>query len=448
MKPSIFNTFLPLSGGDYLLFNTLSGTIVTVDEEMKSSLENEAGESGNIDGDSLEKLRELGVVRGEDFDERAFFEYKFQEKKFSTRDVQVSVLLTYACNLSCSYCYEGRGEVISKSMDKETSEKVIKCIMQTVNDSGCRNLGLTLYGGEPLLNYKQGLKILERLSLYCKERDVRFKAALISNGTLIDRRIAGLFSPYLNAVQLTLDGPRWYHDEKRVRKDLTGTYDRIMESVSILKESGIPVFLRIQISKDNLGLLDELFEELKSRGFGSDPLIKPYVFPLMNIGEAGCLPGSECIPDDDYAEILPEVWEKAAGYGLSLVSKPVPTYIQPFCSFFNNYSYIIDPYGDIYKCVSLVGKKEHKAAYIDEGGRIAGQTYEMIEFMSRNPARIEKCRDCPYLPTCSGGCAFKAYSGNESFQSGDCSLHKSLEERKILAYLKYSQPGFQGDGDE
>lgn len=440
MKSSIYNTCIPVGKDEYVLFNTLSGSSLLIDGELKERMEKQDKGLMGLDEGMLHNLKEQGMLVEEGIDERRIFEYKYLDRKYSSRDVQFSILLTYACNLSCPYCYEGRGEIKSKSMGKDVAERVIQAIKRKVDESGCKNLAVTFYGGEPLLNIKEGLGILKALSLWCARERVNFKSALITNGTLITREVVSSFSSYVNAVQLTLDGPRWYHDTKRVYKNGRGTYDRIMESVNLLRKAGIFVFLRVQISRDNFGYIGELFEDLKSRGLNSGNGLSVYAFPLMELNPACCSYASFCVEDDSYPEILPGVWEEGLKRGFTMVSKPLPTFIQPFCSFANDNSYLVDAYGDVYKCISVVGQESRRAARVGKGGIFTDVSYELVEFMARDPFKIEGCRKCVFMPTCSGGCAYRAYMKHQSYQAGDCTLHKPLEEKKVLFYLKYKYP--------
>lgn len=449
MKSSIYNTYIPLGKNEYVLFNTLSSSSLLIDGELKECMEKLDKGLMGLDDEILHNLKEQGVLVEEGIDERRIFEYKYLDRKYSNRDAQFSILLTYACNLSCPYCYEGRGEIKSKSMGKDVAGRVIQAIKRKVDETGCKNLAITFYGGEPLLNRKEGLGILEALSVWCARKNVNFKSALITNGTLITPDVVSTFSSYLSAVQLTLDGPRWYHDTKRVYKNGKGTYDRIMESITLLRKAGIFVFLRVQISKDNFEHMGELFEDLKSRGFDSDNGLSVYAFPLMELNPACCSYASFCVEDDSYPDILPRVWEEGLKRGFIMVSKPLPTFIQPFCSFANDCSYLVDAYGDVYKCISVVGQDDRRVARIGMGGIFTDVSYELVDFMARDPFKIDGCRKCVYMPTCSGGCAYRAYLKHRSYHAEDCTLHKPLEQKKVLFYLKYKYPEkFGGVPDE
>ncbi|OPY54908.1 MAG: molybdenum cofactor biosynthesis protein A [Methanosaeta sp. PtaU1.Bin112] len=440
MKGSLFNVFIALCDGKYAIFNTMTGALVFADEDLKGILGSKDVRIDELDSEMVNRLEKMGLIVENGVDERRLFKYNYLQNRYSNRDAHFSILLTYKCNLSCPYCYEGRTTKPEKSMDDEMVERVIKAIIGKVKETGSRNLSLALYGGEPLLCLNGGMKILRSLSSWCNSENVNFKSALISNGTLLTRATVNTISGHVDAVQLTLDGPRWYHDRLRVFCNGRGTYDRILESIPLLREAGISVILRVQVSMENIVLLAELFDDLKKKGFSEDKGIRLYAFPLMELNPACCSYSSLCIDEDSYEDILPTIWAEGLKKGFVMAFKPTPSFIQPYCSFASDSSYLIDAFGDVYKCVSLVGQQDHKVARIDSMGRFIDVSFELCEFMARDPLKLESCFNCVYLPTCSGGCAYRSLLSNRTYFGKDCALHRTLEYKKILFYIrsKYS----------
>ena len=82
-------------------------------------------------------------------------------------------------------------------------------------------------------------------------------------------------------------------------------------------------------------------------------------------------------------------------------------YILP-CSALSTSSFIIDPEFNIYKCLDLIGLREHIVGYIDEEGNLALND-KYLQWMGIDPSAYEKCKRCPFLPVCVGGCPAQAY---------------------------------------
>jgi len=67
-----------------------------------------------------------------------------------------------------------------------------------------------------------------------------------------------------------------------------------------------------------------------------------------------------CLDDVDLFTIIPQLWEKAHSLGFRLNIRPN---VQPLpCSSIADGSFIIDPFGNVYKCWEQVGDTQHIVA--------------------------------------------------------------------------------------
>ncbi len=434
MKASMYNMFIPCRKG-FAAFNTLNGSILFVDEEMKTVLEK--GELHRLTEENRDALASVGFIVSDDLDERKVFSLQLKNLIYSPGTANFSVLPTYSCNLACPYCYEGSGEIHRGTMGEDMTARIIQGIKTYCMNAAASNLGLTLYGGEPLLHKKASLQLVKTLGDWAHSAGINFNCSMITNGTLLTEETLSEFEPYLKMVQVTLDGPRQYHDTRRIQKNGKGTYEQIMNAVITARKKGILVMIRIQVAKDNVGGLDSLFEDMAGRGFHTDEGIHAYLFPLMEINEVCSSYASLC--SEEEARMLPELWRKGRSYGFDLFSKPTQVFVSPYCSFAAKDSFLVDALGDVYKCVSVVGDTTYRVARMDEKG-LCDITPEMYRFTVRDPADIEMCSDCVLLPLCGGGCAHRAHQKHHTYEAGDCTLHKGLEEEKLRLYLEKNYP--------
>ena len=242
MKTSQYNMLIPCKTG-YAAFNTLHGSVLFVDEEMKTILETEKFDQ--LSENTLTALKQTGFIIHDDFDEKLFLSYRMNSLIYSPHNASFSVLPTYACNLQCPYCYEGKGEIHRGSMTEEMTEQVINGIKNYCLKEGVRNLGLTLYGGEPLLHKTASLRLVSALGEWAPTAGITFNCNMITNGTLLTQDLLSQFQPYVRVIQVTLDGPQHYHDTRRIQKNGEGTYDLTMNAVKIARENDILVRIRI-----------------------------------------------------------------------------------------------------------------------------------------------------------------------------------------------------------
>lgn len=440
IRASKFNILIDSKNKEeYGLYNTFTGAVILIDGEMKEILE--GSKITEIPENFVTSLKKMGFIVPKNIDEIKRFKYRYFEKNYNKRESVFSIIPTYACNLRCPYCYEGSGEIVSKSMDSEMIERVLKGIKSYVLKNNIRKLGITLYGGEPLVVKKTSLKILKDLFNWCKENKINFDSSMITNGTLVTKELVNDFSKYLKMVQLTLDGPKKFHNSRRISKKGKGTYETILQAVKFWREQQVLVSLRIQISNDNYSEMSTLFEDLASRGIHTDPGIITYVFPLMELNNICASMASMYVKDEDELKIVPYVWKQAINYGFnSVVTIPQPTFVAPYCSFTNVNHFLVDGYGDLYKCVSVVSEKEFVVGKINENGNLSDFTQEFYNFQTRDPTEIPECYECKYLPICSGGCANRARVMKGSYLSPDCVLHKGLKDEQIRLFLKTKYP--------
>ncbi|TMQ03523.1 MAG: radical SAM protein [Deltaproteobacteria bacterium] len=136
--------------------------------------------------------------------------------RFGRPVVNVTIVLTYACNMRCPYCYETASHPPETTMTPEMARRVVADIVNRVEAVGAGGIALTLYGGEPMVNRKVARQIVDELRDHVTRKQLAFETTLISNGTLITPEAIEELRFGLRFVQLTLEGSPAYHDRVRV----------------------------------------------------------------------------------------------------------------------------------------------------------------------------------------------------------------------------------------
>ena len=89
---------------------------------------------------------------------------------------------------------------------------------------------------------------------------------MISNGSLIsDSIITKMKELKIRGVQITVDGPKEIHDQRRISKDHTSSFDAIISNVNKLLKNKIEVVLRINVDKTNESVLSDLIKHLQDK---------------------------------------------------------------------------------------------------------------------------------------------------------------------------------------
>lgn len=154
----------------------------------------------------------------------AYYEKIHKRWKEGKETVEFNVLLTYACNFECPYCYQGRGEKGEKIhgfkyMSRELFESVKKFIKRTAEERGSKRLEIVLYGGEPFLVPDMCKELTDEIADWSHSHGLEFKLHALSNGSLITEDIIKWLDEYKCRLQIPVDGAKELHDKYRFYKD-------------------------------------------------------------------------------------------------------------------------------------------------------------------------------------------------------------------------------------
>ncbi|HMA07348.1 MAG TPA: radical SAM protein, partial [Ramlibacter sp.] len=166
--------------------------------------------------------------------------------------VELQLLTTLKCNLKCSYCSLGVGEVLGSQTQVEYDIEQLAAFVAS-HLTG-KEVYVTFYGGEPTLNMGLMLAVMERFP--------RFRFQLQTNATLIHRLPDGALSRFAN-VLASIDGGAATTDGYRGR----GVYRRVIRNLRAVRARiGGSITARV-----TWGNPDTTFEELDQLVDGHSP---------------------------------------------------------------------------------------------------------------------------------------------------------------------------------
>jgi sulfatase maturation enzyme AslB (radical SAM superfamily) len=111
----------------------------------------------------------------------------------------LDLVLTAACNLRCSYCYQNDKQ--PKRMEWSTAAAALDLVLRSDRDE----IVITFFGGEPLLE----MDTIRRAVAYVRARlpaGKRVKFVMSTNGTLLDDATAAFLALHDFHTQLSFDG--------------------------------------------------------------------------------------------------------------------------------------------------------------------------------------------------------------------------------------------------
>lgn len=153
---------------------------------------------------------------------------------------QITFEVTDSCNLRCKYCgygefYEDYDKRENKKMPIEYAINLIDYLIPFWNSpqnlSSDRNVYVSFYGGEPLLNMEFIKEVVQHIeTLQCQNRHFTF--SMTTNGILLDKHIDYLVAKNFNLL-VSLDGN---HYNNSYRVDLLGneSFDRVVKNIDLI----------------------------------------------------------------------------------------------------------------------------------------------------------------------------------------------------------------------
>lgn len=159
---------------------------------------------------------------------------------------KLEFILNNSCNLSCRYCYANGGNYkqAQNRINPEKAELYLDKLFPEIFD----DVDLVMFfGGEPLISFPTIVSIVNKFKeLYMKSYVKKIpKYTIVTNGTLIDERIAKFFHDENVQVTVSIDGDDFVHNYLRPFKDGYPSFDKVDRGISLLNKY-----------KANIGILE------------------------------------------------------------------------------------------------------------------------------------------------------------------------------------------------
>ena len=356
------------------------------------------------------------VVCGEDERKQINCELEERRKKLATGCYyqRLHLSTTNKCNMNCAYCFchtfEYKNETgisettlrfpnqsMTFSVAKEAIEKSINTIKENNNDS----LSVEFFGGEPLLNYKLIIDVLEYFG-NGEKFGIKITYGCTTNGAYVADELLDYLEKYKVRVAMSIDYINYETGEFRGDGKLNITWDKIDKNIAKLLDHNVEVKFQSVLSEQtwdryNYNLIDYAAEHnLKAIG-----LILSFDFEfykkytpediskkVLDINDY-CVKKGVQFSGYWYLSFLglidPDGWSKRRDW------KTCPT-IGRLLS--------VEPNGDVYACkttAKLLGNID------DFKGIFSGENYQY--YAMRAYSNSPSCDGCEIEGVCSGNCA-------------------------------------------
>lgn len=197
---------------------------------------------------------------------------------FSNRSLHLILFMTEQCNFRCVYCYE---DFKLGNMHANVVEGVKNLIKRRINELDF--LGISFFGGEPLLNKTGLIDLSTWVHDLCKEKKVSYVGNITTNGYSLDGKTFNTLTD--NGVieyQITLDGDKESHDSLRPTINGKSTFDKIWRNICTMSESSVnfSCVIRLNVSDVNFDGAVRFVSEYAAPLFAKDKRFKLHFHPI------------------------------------------------------------------------------------------------------------------------------------------------------------------------
>lgn len=399
---SKYNTLFRSQRFGYFLYNALSNTLLKLDEphyRFVEGLQSNVGLPDPGSGDEfLRLLREKRILveEGQERELLSARQCRRDALRFDGTHLRLIICPTLGCNFRCPYCYQ-RTQHNLTVMDSKTVAQLIRFIKGFVE---AKDLSIVWYGGEPTLAFGVVLDLTARI----KELDVAFRGAtLITNGYLLNSDIIKqLNNLRINAIQITLDGPKEVHDVRRVLADGQPTFQQIMDNIESLMNSSYEGQCRVRINVDKNNL--EHFIDLRTS------LLERFRGNRLSVHSAHVITALDHTYDRK-CKLCAKEWSDFnivmyRNNGIPPKGGLFPDNSEFDVCFSNSCNaYFIGPEGELYKCSEDLGIEEMVIGNIFNDEPVSKPELMSLYITGTDPHLDAECLECKALPICGGGCA-------------------------------------------
>ena len=372
--------------------------------------------------------------------------YLFQELK------QMNLILTNACNLSCSYCYEQH----KKDFGRFTNESLLSAYRFLNKSNNKQRKVFQFFGGEPLIHKDIILDFLQRNEAELEENargENNTVVGIVTNGLLLsDELIDKYFNYDFTFMLISLDTDRAEVDHREIGQDKINI---LMDQISRIPEgpkSEKRVTIRCTLARENAPYFKDFTNNLYARG-----IRRIVVHPLVLDSARGFIRWT----DDEWNGLHNNILEVLEQYQDLQIhfSEGVGQKGEENCMIGSD-MIAIDGSGDFSGCYfftnqkggptsdTILGNIFQEKIYIDRYKRFQREYAKMFE-------EEEQCKTCDYKNACYQCPAGNLDTGSRMFRPDDMcqkivklyvDLHEDISKKQFKIKYDILTQSLQSEG--
>ncbi len=431
LKKSYYSFFIPRDDGKYIVFNSVTGVIVSVYSDLYllklKEIINQEEIIYNSDDEMVSFFYNKGILVNSNKNEYEYVKYCYERDIVRDTTLVLTLIVTRQCNLRCIYCYEAHED---KPMTEEVYEGILNFIISALKNKQFSSVAISLFGGEPFIEYDRVINFLAKVKSVCDENKSPFHVSATTNGALIyPERFEVLSALNCKYYQITIDGFADTHDKYRASADNKGSWNKIIENLKYMAttENDFHVTIRTNFNEEVLDKAKEFYEFIKNN---FDDRFSVYYEGIKKLGGE----------NDHKLDILKEEDVSASSINFAKMIKDigikndvVDTMTQPYsrvCYASKHNNFIIDYDGCILKCTLALDDELNRIGSINEAGLVLIDEDKHSSWVCKKVDLNDECKRCRILPICFGGRCI-----NGRVHGGTYTCNAGFQEQELVSLL-------------
>ena len=228
MKISKYTFFFNIDGKEYYTYNTLSNSLLEIDEESYSIFQNHKTgiqelSSEKVDKELWDVLCENNILTDSDEDDYLKYKAIIMRQRSQRASMHLTLAPTMDCCFRCHYCFEKYKE--KKYMTPEVMDRITKYVMSCPD---LKNIKITWFGGEPLMAVPQIEEFYDKFSAVWEKP---INSNIITTGYHINEEAVRVMKKVgITSAQITLDGMKETHNTVKHLPSGEDVFERVISN--------------------------------------------------------------------------------------------------------------------------------------------------------------------------------------------------------------------------
>ncbi len=405
MKFSNFNIIKEYKENELLVYNSYTKASVIIEDSHKKIFGNVA-EFKKLDKTVQNIFIENGFVIEDNRNEFLELKYLFEKKYFDNQTLNIATIPTLKCNFNCPYCCE-KGCYSFKDNIKKYFDYLKLYASKYFKNK--KNVQISLFGGEPLLNINSSLEFLNWVNINSQKEGYSYLTTIVTNGSLLNKNIInGLLHHNLKNMQITIDSDKENHDKMRIFKNGDISFDLLINKIKLVidltkNQKDFKFVLRINLNNTNV---EKLYNSLIVIDESYRNKINLLIRVVYNTHE---------YHKENTNNIfnLEEYYEKGKELGFNILNEECNYQSCEACAD-NKFFYLL-PDLSMWKCINDLSYKKACIGKINFKGDTELIPENIVEWYNKaSSAFIDtECINCKTLPDCLGSCIMYKCKNNK-----------------------------------